>query len=180
MTTQMPPDNPIQDLLDFIDRSPSPWHAAAAVEAAVQTFQFARLDETAKWQLQAGGRYYVVRDDSSIVLFVLGSKAPVEAGFKIVGAHTDSPGFRIRPHAATVSSGFARLGVEIYGGPILATFTDRDLSLAGRISYLDEHGKLAYRLVRFDQPLLRLPNLAIHMNRGVNEDGLKLHRCSRN
>ena len=176
MTTQIPPDNPIQDLLDFIDCSPSPWHAAASVEAAAQAFQFVKLDETAKWQLQAGGRYYVVRDDSSIVLFVLGSKAPSDAGFKIAGAHTDSPGFRIRPHAATVSSGFARLGVEIYGGPILATFTDRDLSLAGRISYLDEYGKLSYRLVRFDQPLLRLPNLAIHMNRGVNEDGLKLHK----
>ncbi|OQW39074.1 MAG: M18 family aminopeptidase [Proteobacteria bacterium SG_bin4] len=172
----MTPDNPIQDLLDFIDRSPSPWHAVAAVEAAVQAFQFVKLDEAAKWQLQAGGRYYVKRDDSSIVLFVLGNQAPSDAGFKIVGAHTDSPGFRIRPHAATVSNGFARLGVEIYGGPILATFTDRDLSLAGRISFLDEHGKLSYRLVRFDQPLLRLPNLAIHMNRGVNEDGLKLHK----
>lgn len=176
MTAKMTPNNHIQNLLDFIDCSPSPWHAAASVEAAVQAFQFVKLDETAKWQLQAGGRYYVKRDDSSIVLFVLGNQAPSDAGFKIVGAHTDSPGFRIRPHAANVNSGFARLGVEIYGGPILATFTDRDLSLAGRISYLDEHGKLSYRLVRFDQPLLRLPNLAIHMNRGVNEDGLKLHK----
>jgi len=166
----------VQHLLDFIDQSPSPWHAVATVEAAIQAAQFTRLDETAKWSLQAGGRYYVVRDDSSIVLFVLGNKAPAESGFMIVGAHTDSPGFRIRPNAATASDGLARLGVEIYGGPILATFTDRDLSLAGRISYLDDHGNLAYKRVRFDRPLLRLPNLAIHMNRGVNEDGLKLHK----
>ncbi|MER0169270.1 MAG: M18 family aminopeptidase [Nitrosomonas sp.] len=165
-----------QHLLDFIDQSPSPWHAVATVEAAIQKFQFVRLDETAKWSLQAGGRYYVVRDDSSIVLFVVGHKAPAESGFKIVGAHTDSPGFRIRPNAATVNDGLARLGVEIYGGPILATFADRDLSLAGRISYVDEQGNLTYKLVRFDRPLLRLPNLAIHMNRGVNEDGLKLHK----
>ena len=166
----------VQHLLDFIDKSPSPWHAVASIEAVIEAFQFVRLNETAKWQLQAGGRYYVVRDDSSIVLFVLGNKAPAESGFKIVGAHTDSPGFRIRPNAATASDGLARLGVEIYGGPILATFADRDLSLAGRISYLDEQGNLAYKLVRFDQSLGRLPNLAIHRNRSVNEDGLKLHK----
>lgn len=166
----------IQHLLNFIDKSPSPWHVVASIETAVKAFQFVRLDETAKWPLQAGGRYYVVRDDSSIVLFVLGHKMPAESGFKIVGAHTDSPGLRIRPNAATASDGIVRLGVEIYGGPILATFTDRDLSLAGRISYVDDRQRLAYELVRFDQPLLRLPNLAIHMNRGVNEDGLKLHK----
>ncbi|MCO6427454.1 M18 family aminopeptidase [Nitrosomonas communis] len=165
----------VQHLLNFIDQSPSPWHAVASIETTIKALQFTRLDETAKWSLQAGGRYYVVRDDSSIVLFVLGHKIPAESGFKIVGAHTDSPGLRIRPHAATASDGIARLGVEIYGGPILATFADRDLSLAGRVSYVDDQ-HLTYKLVRFDQPLLRLPNLAIHMNRGVNEDGLKLHK----
>lgn len=173
MTT---PRQHAQHLLDFIDASPSPWHAVAAIESEVQACQFVKLDERARWNLQAGGRYYIVRDDSSIVLFVLGQKAPAEAGFRIVGAHTDSPGFRVKPQAATVSDGLARLGVEIYGGPILATFTDRDLSLAGRISYIDEHEQLAQTLVRFERPLLRLPNLAIHMNRGVNEDGLKLHK----
>jgi len=165
-----------QHLLDFIDKSPSPWHAVAAIETAVKAFQFNRLDESGKWQLQPGGRYYVVRDDSSIVLFVLGRKALAESGFRIVGAHTDSPGFRLKPNPATASDGLARLGVEIYGGPILATFTDRDLSLAGRISYVDDRERLAHKLVRFERPLLRLPNLAIHMNRGVNEDGLKLHK----
>lgn len=167
----------VQHLLTFIDASPSPWHAVAAIETALKAFQFVRLDETNKWSLQPGGRYYVVRDDSSMVFFVLGHKALVESGFKIVGAHTDSPGFRIRPNAATVNAGgIARLGVEIYGGPILATFTDRDLSLAGRVCYIDEQDNLAHKRVRFDQPLVRLPNLAIHMNRGVNDEGLKLHK----
>ena len=165
-----------QNLLDFIDNSPSPWHAVASIETAIQAFQFVRLDEAAPWQLQAGGRYYVVRDDSSIVLFVLGNKVPAESGFKIVGAHTDSPGFRIRPNGAIAGNHMVRLGVEIYGGPILATFTDRDLSLAGRVSFVDGQGCLSYRRIRFNRPLLRLPNLAIHMNRGVNEDGLKLHK----
>ncbi|WP_350281956.1 M18 family aminopeptidase [Nitrosomonas sp.] len=166
----------VQNLLDFIDQSPSPWHVVASIETALREFQFIRLEETDKWVLQAGGRYYVVRDDSSIILFVLGSKALAESGFRIIGAHTDSPGLRIKPNAATASDGIVRLGVEVYGGPILATFTDRDLSLAGRISYIDDCGQLVHRLVRFDQPLLRLPNLAIHMNRGVNENGLKLHK----
>jgi len=116
------------------------------------------------------------RASISTACVVSTSSSTVESGLRIVGAHTDSPGFRIRPNGATVSDGLARLGVEIYGGPILATFTDRDLSLAGRISFLDDGKHLTHQLVRFNQPLLRLPNLAIHMNRGVNEDGLKLHK----
>jgi len=168
----------VQSLLDFIDASPSPWHVVKTIEAqlAAQTPPWQRLDETAKWTLQPGGRYYVVRDDSSIVLFVLGQKSPAETGFKIIGAHTDSPGLRIKPNAASSADGLVRLGVEVYGGPILATFTDRDLSLAGRIAYKNDQDQIARMPVKFDQPLLRLPNLAIHMNRAVNEEGLKLQK----
>ncbi|MFI3198761.1 MAG: M18 family aminopeptidase [Methylococcaceae bacterium] len=166
----------VQNLLDFIDASPSPWHVVNSVVIQLAAFQFVKLDETDQWDLQPGGRYYVIRDDSSIVIFVQGQKPLVETGFKIIGAHTDSPGLRIKPNAGTGSDGLLRLGVEIYGGPILATFTDRDLSLAGRISYKDDNNTMVSRLVNFDRPLLRLPNLAIHMNRAVNEDGLKLHK----
>ncbi|MGZ5029736.1 MAG: M18 family aminopeptidase [Methylobacter sp.] len=168
----------VQNLLDFIDASPSPWHVVKTIEAllATQTPAWQRLDETAKWALQPGGRYYVVRDDSSIILFIAGQKPLAETGFKIIGAHTDSPGLRIKPNAASSSDGLTRLGVEIYGGPILATFTDRDLSLAGRIAYRNDQDEIASMLVAFDQPLLRLPNLAIHMNRMVNEEGLKLQK----
>jgi aspartyl aminopeptidase len=166
----------VQNLLDFIDASPSPWHVVNSVVIQLAAFQFVKLDETDQWDLQPGGRYYVIRDDSSIVIFVQGQKPLVETGFKIIGAHTDSPGLRIKPNAGTGSDGLLRLGVEIYGGPILATFTDRDLSLAGRISYKDDNNTMISRLVNFDRPLLRLPNLAIHMNRAVNEDGLKLHK----
>lgn len=166
----------VQDLLGFIDASPSPWHAVKRIEEQLAEFQFERLDETATWSVQPGGRYYVIRDDSSIIVFVCGQKPLQETGFKIIGAHTDSPGLRIRPNAANYLDGHLRLGVEIYGGPILATFADRDLSLAGRISYKNDHGEIASQLVRFDQALLRLPNLAIHMNRSVNDDGLKLQK----
>ena len=166
----------VQDLLDFIDASPSPWHAAAAIEQRLQAFKFQRLRESASWSLSSGCRYYVVRDDSSIILFVMGKKPLAETGFKILGAHTDSPGLRVKPNPMLNSDKLLRLAVEIYGGPILATFTDRDLSLAGRIAYQNDDGSIASRLLHFEQPLLRLPNLAIHMNRAVNEDGLKLNK----
>ncbi|MDD2800723.1 MAG: M18 family aminopeptidase, partial [Methylococcales bacterium] len=165
-----------QHLLKFIDASPSPWHAVASVETQLLPLQFVRLDETDKWQLKPGGRYYVVRDDSSIIFFVVGQKPLLETGFKIIGAHTDSPGLRIKPKPTTGMDALLRLGVEVYGGPILATFTDRDLSLAGRVVYKNEQGHIVSKLISFDQPLLRLPNLAIHMNRAVNEEGLKLHK----
>ncbi len=168
----------VQDLLDFIDASPSPWHAVASIEGRLQAHQFQRIQESDAWSLASGGRYYVIRDDSSIAAFVIGKEALVETGFKILGAHTDSPGLRVKPQPLLESDKMLRLAVEVYGGPILATFTDRDLSLAGRIAYLDSDGHIASRLLRFDEPLLRLPNLAIHMNRGVNEDGLKLKKQS--
>jgi len=166
----------VEHLLKFIDASPSPWHAVASVETQLLSFQFVKLDEADKWQLKPGGRYYVVRDDSSVIAFVLGQKPLLETGFKIIGAHTDSPGLRIKPKPTTGMDALLRLGVEVYGGPILATFTDRDLSLAGRVVYKNEQGHTVSKLISFDQPLLRLPNLAIHMNRAVNEEGLKLHK----
>ncbi|GAB4260080.1 MAG: M18 family aminopeptidase [Methylomicrobium sp.] len=165
----------VRQLLDFIDASPSPWHAVGSIERLLAPAGFVKLDEAQKWRLEPGGRYYVVRDDSSIIAFVLGQKPLNETGFKIIGAHTDSPGLRVKPNAANLLDGYVRVGVEIYGGPILATFTDRDLSLAGRVSYKSGDG-IQSRLIDFGRPLLRLPNLAIHMNRGVNEDGLKLNK----
>jgi aspartyl aminopeptidase len=163
------------ELIGFIDASPSPWHAVASAEARLLAQGYTRLEEGGRWQLSAGGRYYVVRGGASMIAFVLGSRPIAEAGFRIVGAHTDSPGLRLKPKAASGSDGVARLGVEVYGGPILATFTDRDLSLAGRVVLRTAAGQET-RLLRFEQPLVRLPNLAIHMNRDVNEQGLKLNK----
>jgi len=166
----------VRDLLDFIDASPSPWHAVATIEQRLQASQFQRIQESDSWSLVPGGRYYVIRDDSSIAAFAIGKQGLAETGFKILGAHTDSPSLRVKPQPVLDSDKLLRLAVEVYGGPILATFTDRDLSLAGRVAYQESDGRIASRLLRFDEPLLRLPNLAIHMNRGVNEDGLKLKK----
>lgn len=166
----------VEQLLSFVDASPSPWHAVDSIKTQLLRFQFQPLLEMDKWSLMAEGRYFVVRDDSSIVAFVVGEKALPESGFKIIGAHTDSPGLRVKPNAAQAVEGWLRLGVEVYGGPILATFGDRDLSLAGRVSYQQADGSICSKLLRFDAPLIRLPNLAIHMNRNVNEEGLKFQK----
>jgi aspartyl aminopeptidase len=164
-----------QDLLDFIDTSPSPWHAVATCKQRLMAAGFVRLEEFDRWQLEAGGRYFVIRGGSSIIAFTIGSQPLAETGLTMVGAHTDSPGLRLKPRPAEDASGLVRLGVEVYGGPILATFADRDLGLAGRVMVRNDVG-IESRLVHIDKPLLRLPNLAIHMNREVNESGLKFNK----
>jgi len=134
-----------QDLLHFIDASPSPWHAVHSIEQRLLAQGFTPLQEAERWKLETRRRRANDKDSAF-------STARSE--------HSD---------------GFVRLGVEIYGGPILVTFTDRDLSLAGRVNIRTATGHSS-RLIKFDQPLLRLPNLAIHMNREVNEQGLKLNK----
>lgn len=165
----------IQDLLDFIDASPSPWHVVATSSERLTKAGFKALNESEAWQLETGGRYFVTRGGSSIIAFTIGQNSLPISGFNMVGAHTDSPGLRLKPHAAFSSDGLIRIGVEVYGGPILATFADRDLSMAGRVNVRTANG-FETRLIKFDKPLLRLPNLAIHMNREVNDKGLKFNK----
>ncbi len=168
--------NYAQSLLDFIDASPSPWHAVDTIQGQLDNAGFSRLYEREQWRLEQGTGYYIIRDDSSIVFFRLGEKTLEQTGFRIIGAHTDSPGFRIKPNALIRKQETLMLGVEVYGGPILATFTDRDLSLAGRVSLRSASILPEIKLLRFEQSLVRIPNLAIHMNRKVNTDGLKLNK----
>lgn len=164
-----------QALLDFIDTSPSPWHAVDSVANRLKAHGFKSLRENEPWQFKQGGKYFVVRDGGSIIAFVLGQQPITDSGFRVIGAHTDSPGLRLKPQAAYSSEGMAQLGVEVYGGPILATFTDRDLSIAGRVTVQTADG-LSSHLIKLDQAIARLPNLAIHMNREVNEKGLLLNK----
>lgn len=164
-----------QDLLHFIDASPSPWHAVDSVQSRLMSAGFNQLHEADAWQLQAGSSYFVTRGDASIIAFTLGMQALTDSGLRMVGAHTDSPGLRLKPKAAFAGDGLVRIGVEVYGGPILATFADRDLSIAGRVTVRTKSGH-DNRLLKFDHALMRLPNLAIHMNREVNDKGLVLNK----
>ncbi len=166
---------PSDHLLAFLDASPTPYHAVAQAARRLEAQGFRRLDERDAWTTSPGDRRYVVRCGSSIAAFRVGTLPPPESGFRLVGAHTDSPNLRLKPRPVSVRESNLCLDVEVYGSPILATWTDRDLGIAGRVAVRTGAG-IDERLVRLDDAVARIPNLAIHLNRGVNEDGLKLDK----
>ena len=161
----------VQDLLDYIDASPTPFHAVAETVSRLEARGYRALDEANAWEVTPGDKVYLVRGGGSLAAFQLGSAAPADAGFHLIGAHTDSPNLRVKPNPELTTAGYAQLGVEPYGGVLLHTWIDRDLSLAGRILLADGTS----RLVNFERTLLRVPSLAIHLNRKVNTEGLKLN-----
>ena len=164
--------NRTQNLLEFIDRSPTPFHAVQEMASYLSGRGFNEINEADAWDLAPHGRYFLTRNDSSLIAFEVGSNP--DEGFKIIGAHTDSPNLRLKPNAGYEKSGYLQLGVEVYGGVLLSTWTDRDLSLAGRV-ILGGKKKPSSKLIRFEQALLRIPQLAIHLNRDVNKKGLLLN-----
>lgn len=161
-------------LLAYIDRCPTPYHAVAETARQLEAAGFVALDERAPWTLEAGSRAYVTRSGSSILAFQVGRRSPAEAGFTIVGAHTDSPNLKLKPRASYERHGYRQLGVEVYGGVLLHTWFDRDLSVAGRVAVRTGAG-VQMRLVDLGRPVARVSNLAIHLNRGVNKDGFKVN-----
>ena len=160
------------DLLAFIDASPSPYHAAEEAARRLEAAGFRRLDETAAWRSVPGG--HVVVRGGSLVAWATGEMASPQEGFHLIGAHTDSPNLRIKPRPDTASAGWRQLGVEVYGGALRNSWLDRDLGLSGRVAVRDGDATTQTRLFRVDDPLLRVPQLAIHLDRGVN-DGLVLN-----
>ncbi len=162
---------PAQDLLEYIDASPTPFHAVAETVTRLEAHGYRPLDEADPWEVSTGDKVYVVRGGGSIAAFHMGTTPANEAGFHLVGAHSDSPNLRVKPNADLKQAGYGQLGVEPYGGVLLHTWLDRDLSLAGRVFLADG----AARLVDFGRELLRIPSLAIHLNRKVNSEGLKLN-----
>lgn len=159
-----------KDLIDFIDQSPTAFHAVAVMKDRLDKAGFTALDESKKWSLKAGGKYYVTRNDSAIIAFVMGAKPVSEAGFRIIGSHSDSPAFKVKPRPEMKAEGhYLRLNTEVYGGPIMSTWMDRALSVAGRILVKTKDAmKPKTVLVNIDKDLLVIPNQAIHMNREVN------------
>lgn len=158
-------------LLDFLARSPTPFHATANLAALLAAAGFEALVESADWALKPGGRYYSIRNDSSLIAFVLGTEALTRHGIRMLGAHTDSPCLMVRPHPEKNRRGYFQLGVEVYGGALLNPWFDRDLSLAGRVVVRDgASGRLRSCLVDFRRPLAVIPSLAIHLDREVNRN----------
>lgn len=165
----------VEDLLAFLDACPTPYHAVAECARRLEAAGYTALVERDAWRFEEGARHYVVRAGSSITAFRVGSKPPAEGGFRVVGAHTDSPGLRLKPRPGTEGAGHLKLEVEIYGSPILATWVDRDLALCGRIVVATSKGPVT-RLVRQEGHACRLSTVAIHLDRTVNEEGLRLDK----
>lgn len=163
----------LDDLIAFLGASPTPFHAVASATDRLAAAGFQPIAETDPWTDLKPGRYAFAHGGSSVFAFVVPEGKRI-SGFRIVGAHTDSPNLRLKPNAEYKKEGYAQLGVEVYGGVLLNSWLDRDLSLAGRV-YVREGERTEARLVRFTRPMLRVAQLAIHLDRDVNE-GLKLNR----
>ena len=166
-----------KDLINFIDKSPSSFHAVENAKIKLNDAGFIELDFKDKWILEKGGKYYTINNNSSIIAFVVGNGEIDKDGFKLIGSHTDAPGFRIKPKPEMiVENKYLKLNTEVYGGPILSTWFDRPLSIAGRVAIKSDNLlKPYYKLMNIEKDLLIIPNLAIHMNREVNE-GVKINK----
>jgi aspartyl aminopeptidase len=160
----------VRDLMDYLAASPSPFHAVAEAAARLRAAGFRSLDERARWD-DVSGPCYVIRE-GALVAWRCPADATTDAPFRIVGAHTDSPNLRLKPKPDTDSSGWRQLAVEVYGGALVNSWLDRDLGLSGRVTLAGGESVL----VLVDQPLARVPQLAIHLDRDVNERGLLLDR----
>lgn len=157
-------------LLDFIDSSPTPFHAVDNMKSALMAAGYQLLDEKDSWGTLDAGRYLVTRNDSSIIAFNLPASDVAKTGFNMVGAHTDSPCLKVKPQPEMLRHSFWQLGVEVYGGALLNPWFDRDLSMAGRISYTDADNQLQHQLINFKRPVAIIPSLAIHLDRDVNQN----------
>lgn len=159
------------DLIDFLYTSPTAYHSVKTVKERLDSNGFSEVKESDKWNLQKDGKYYVIKNDSALIAFTVGNGELEEDGFKLIGAHTDSPGFRIKANPEMVAEGkYLKLNTEVYGGPLLYTWFDRPLGIAGKVSLKGKSPlKPEVKLVNINKPLLIIPSVAIHMNRSVNE-----------
>lgn len=157
-----------RDLCEFLDASPTPFHAVSSMVQRLSEAGFSELQESQTWSLQAGGKYYVVRNGSSIIAFVMGTAPIGDCGLRMTAAHTDSPCLMLKPQPEIVAEGCQQLGVEVYGGALLNPWFDRDLSIAGRLVYRDAKNCLRQTLVDFREPVAVIPSLAIHLDREAN------------
>ncbi len=157
-----------KELLSFISASPTAFHAVKTVSEILKENGFTELNENGSWELISGGKYYLTRNRSSIIAFkVPTSKLP--SSYMIAAAHSDSPSFKIKHNPESDSAGYLRINTEKYGGMLCATWLDRPLSCAGRVTILD-NGKVTTKLVDLDRDLFMIPSVAIHMNRNANEN----------
>ena len=166
MTDTIPP----QQILEFLRCSPTPYHAVANLCHLLDQAGFTRIDETDDGEIPGPGRYYLIRDQGSLAILQIGT-APLTQGLRLAGAHTDSPCLKLKPVSGQIRHGCGQAGVEVYGGALLLPWFDRDLSLAGRVSWLDgEDRQPRQALIDFQRPVALIPSLAIHLDRNANKE----------
>lgn len=157
-----------QDFFQFLQGSPTPFHAVSCMAKKLRNAGFRQLSEIESLDLQSGSSYFIIRDNGALAAFTLASTNNPDQAFRIMGAHTDSPSLQIKPLAGKAVNSFFQLGVEVYGGPLLAPWFDRDLSIAGRVVGTTAEGRLTTLLVDFQRPVAIIPSLAIHLDREAN------------
>ncbi|WP_457749590.1 M18 family aminopeptidase [Sulfurimonas sp.] len=156
-----------EGLLGFLDASPTPLHVTQNMAMMFENAGFIKLNEVEKWELQAGQKYYVTRSDSSIIAFTY---PKTDNRYVMIGTHTDSPNLKLKPNPVIKEHGVVKFGVESYGGLLLNPWFDRDLSLAGRVSYLDAENKIQNALINVQKPIAVIPSLAIHLDDKANKE----------
>ncbi|CAH1419109.1 unnamed protein product [Lactuca virosa] len=167
----------VSDLIDFLNASPTAFHAVDEAKRRLKVAGYEQIFEKGDWNLQPGKKYFFTRNYSTIVAFAIGKKYIAGNGFHIVGAHTDSPCLKLKPVSKISKGGYLEVGVQTYGGGLWHTWFDRDLTIAGRMIIKEGKGDSAsysHKLVRIEEPIMRIPTLAIHLDRGVN-DGFKVN-----
>lgn len=157
----------LDDLLAFLEESTTPFHAVSAMSWRLAAAGFVELTRIDGADLEPGAGYFLTRNDSSIVAFRVGNGSPTE-GLRLIGAHTDSPNLSVKPNPLKVRHGVVQLAVDVYGGALLNPWFDRDLSLAGRVNFVDSDGALKSEIIDFKHPVATIPSLAIHLDRDAN------------
>jgi aspartyl aminopeptidase len=160
---------PIGRFMDFVAASPTAFHAVDSIATQLLAAGAKRLDEREAWNLEPGRAYFVERSLSALIAFRTGAKRPQESGFAVAAAHTDSPALKARLEKSLSGKGIERVAVEIYGGPIVSSWLDRPLSLAGRVALRASSGGVETRLVNLARPVGVVPDLAIHLNHDINK-----------
>ncbi|PAV21026.1 aspartyl aminopeptidase [Pyrrhoderma noxium] len=157
------------NFVDFVNASPTPFHAVYNASVKLDNAGFTKVREEDSWDLKPGGKYYFTRNQASLLAFTLPQNWKPGSGVSIVATHVDSPNLRIRPVSKRSSQGYLQVGVETYGGGIWHSWLDRDLSVAGRVVTADSNGGFSSKLIKIDRPIIRIPTLAIHLDRNVND-----------